>query len=128
MSNLRGWKFLGGVVAVAMVAYFLYGLIRFPDSPIHPCGWGSYCGKQGQPRTPEDYRANQLWQTGLMWGWPVGMGLIILIKRKITPTNWELMSPEARYRVLHGPKVDYAAIRKTYDHDRPDNADRKIQQ
>jgi hypothetical protein len=109
------WKILGGIVATTMVGYFAYGVVRFPDSPIHPCGQGRYCGKQGQPHTLEDYRAHQLWQTGLIWGWPLGIVLLVLIKRKIPPTNWELMSPEARYRVLHGPKVDYGAIRKTYD-------------
>jgi hypothetical protein len=119
------WKILGGIVGIAMAGYFAYGLIRFPDSPIHPCGQGRYCGKQGQPRTLEDYRAHQLWQTGLMWGWPVGMVLIILIKRKIPPTNWQLMSPDARYRVLHGSKVDYAEIRKTYDDDHSDSAGKK---
>jgi hypothetical protein len=119
------WKIIGAIVVTAMVGYFAYGMIRFPDSPIHPCGQDRYCGKQGQPRTLEDYRAHQLWQTGLMWGWPVGMVVIVLIKRKIPPTNWELMSPEARYRVLHGPKVDHAAIRKTYD-DHSDGADKRI--
>jgi hypothetical protein len=61
-----------------------------------------------------------------MWGWPVGMVLIVLIRRKIPPTNWELMSSEARYRVLHGPKVDYAAIRKTYDDDQSNKTDKEI--
>jgi len=43
------------------------------------------------------------------------MVILVLIKRKIPPTNWELMSPKARSRVLQGPKVDYDAIRKTYE-------------
>ena len=109
------WKTLEGIVLAAMFGYFAYGLARFPDSPIHPCGKGRYCGKQGQAHTLEDFLADQLWQTGLMWGWPLGMVVLVLIKRKIPPTHWELMSPEARYRVLHGPKVDPSAIRKTYD-------------
>jgi hypothetical protein len=117
------WKILGGIVIATMIGYFAYGLVRFPDSPIHPCGEGRYCGKQGQPRTLADYRAHQLWQTGLMWGWPLGMVVLFLIKRQIPPTNWELMSPEARYRVLHGPKVDHAAIRKTYDN--PEDTDKE---
>jgi len=79
------WKILGAIVVIAMVGYFAYGMIRFPDSPIHPCGQGRYCGKQGQPHTLEDYRGDQLWQTGLMGGWPVGMVLIVLIKKKFHP-------------------------------------------
>jgi hypothetical protein len=109
------WKILGGVVMATMLVYFVYGLVRFPDAPIHPCGEGRYCGKQGQPHAVEDYRAHQSWQIGLMWLWPLGMIALFLIKKKIPPTNWELMSPEARYRVVHGPKIDHAAIRKTYE-------------
>jgi hypothetical protein len=109
------WQILGGIVAATMLGYFAYGVVRFPDSPIHPRGEDRYCGKQGQPRTREDYHAHQQWQTGLLWGWPLGIGALILIRRKIPPANWELMSPEARHRVLHGPKVDHAATRKTYD-------------
>jgi len=48
-------------------------------------------------------------------GVALGMVILVLIKRKIPPTNWELMSPKARSRVLQGPKVDYDAIRKTYE-------------
>jgi len=109
------WKILAGIVIAIMLGYFAYGLVRFPDAPIHPCGENRYCGKQGQPRTVEDYRAHQMWQTGLMWGWPLGIVVLVLIKKKFPPTNWELMSPKVRYRVLHGPKVDHGAIRKAYD-------------
>jgi hypothetical protein len=120
------WKIISGIILASMIGYFAYGMIRFPDSPIHPCGDRRYCGKQGRPHSVEDYRAHQSWQTGLMWGWPLGMVVLVLIKRKIPPTNWELMSPEARYRVLNGPDVDYAAIRKTYDDDHSNDADKKI--
>ena len=111
----HAWKILGGVVMATMLGFLVYGLVRFPDSPIHPCGDGGYCGKQGRPHSIEDYRAHQFWQTGLMWLWPLGMIALFLIKKKIPPTNWELMPPEARYRVLHGPQINHAAIRKTYE-------------
>jgi hypothetical protein len=113
------WKILAGIVAATMFGYFAYGMVRFPDSPIHPCDDGRYCGKQGQPHTLKDYHAHQLWQTGLMWGWPLGMVALVLIKRKIPPTDWELMSPASRYRVLRGPRIDHDAIRKTYDEPGP---------
>jgi hypothetical protein len=48
---------------------------------------------------------------------------LFLIKKRIPPTNWELMSPASRYRVLHGPKIDHAAIRKTYDN--PESTDKQ---
>ena len=54
----------------------------------------------------------------LRMGWPLGIAVIVLIRRKISRTDWELMSPEARYRVLSGPKIDHAAIRKTYESDK----------
>jgi hypothetical protein len=98
-----------------MVGLFAYGIILFPDAPIHPCAETHFCGKQGQPRTPDDFRRYQRWETGMLWIWPLGIGALILVKRRIPRRDWELMSPEARYRVLHGPKVDHAAIRKTYE-------------
>jgi hypothetical protein len=70
------WKVLGAIVVAAMLGYFVYGMVRFPDSPIHPCGQDRL-RKAGSPRALEDYRAHQLWQTGLMWGWPVGVALIV---------------------------------------------------
>jgi len=37
-----------------MVATGLWGLVKYPDAPIHRCG-SAYCGKQGQPRTRADF-------------------------------------------------------------------------
>jgi hypothetical protein len=41
--------------------FFVCGLVMFPDMPISPCGEGSYCGKQYQPRTREDYEWYRWW-------------------------------------------------------------------
>ena len=57
-------------IAVA-VAHFFYGIVRFPDSPIKPCGEQHFCGKQGQPRTEVEYHAFNRWNTLMIWSWPL---------------------------------------------------------
>ena len=39
----------------SMLCYFFYGVARFPDAPIEPCGTNQYCGKQGQPHTLDEF-------------------------------------------------------------------------
>lgn len=46
-------KFVFGVTIII----FIYGFVSFPDAPISQCGENSYCDKQGQPHTYEDYAA-----------------------------------------------------------------------
>ena len=50
-------------------AWFIGGMVLFPDAPIHQCGLG-YCGKQGQAHTKQDFEAFQLWENFMMVGWP----------------------------------------------------------
>jgi hypothetical protein len=64
-----------------MAVWFVGGMIRFPDSPVHPCSTG-YCGKQGQHHTEEDYRLHQVWSRYLMIGWPIGMVVLFFLNRK----------------------------------------------
>lgn len=45
------------LVFVFFLSFFFYGLYLYSDAPIQPCGENSYCGKQGQPHTYEDYVA-----------------------------------------------------------------------
>lgn len=59
-------------IALAMAMLFLYGVMRFPNSPIEPCTTG-YCGKGGVPTTEEEYRAYQTWLGILVLGYPVGV-------------------------------------------------------
>jgi hypothetical protein len=79
----------GGIVAV-MVAAFIYVGVRFPDSPIqkcrpdthyavmnHPIG---YCGKQGQPRTEEDFHAFKIWEMTLFTIWPLGIASLAILR------------------------------------------------
>jgi len=64
-----------------MFSAFAYGLVRFPDGPIHPCATYGYCGKQGQPRTLEDFNAFRAWETAMLWGWPIGLVTLMLLHR-----------------------------------------------
>lgn len=81
MSTVR--KALTFILLGTMLGVFAYGLIRYPDGPIHPCGVGHYCGKQGQPHTREQYLAFERWQTALFYMWAPGMlGLYFLNKKE----------------------------------------------
>lgn len=47
-------------------------------------------------------------------------------KWRVSVHPLEGLTAQQRYNVLHGPKVDYAAVRKTYDDDHSDDAEKKI--
>lgn len=69
------------VIVAVMFVVFLYGLVRFPDGPIHPCDPNGYCGKQGQPHTAQQYRAYRNWETTMLYLWPVGLISLVLLNR-----------------------------------------------
>jgi hypothetical protein len=100
-----------------MIGLFCFGMWKFPDAPIHPCGDGKYCGKQGQPHTYKDYESYNLWNTTMLYLWPIGMGCLILLRsKKDAKTDpWQTLSPEQRYKILHGPDLNYEKIRATYE-------------
>ena len=76
------WKlfkyFAIGVFAFAMI-WFLSGIMRFPDAPIKICGEETYCGKQGQTHTKQDFEAFQFWQSSLFVTHPLGILMAILL-------------------------------------------------
>jgi len=75
-------KILSGAIGIAMLCVFAYGIVQFPDAPIHSCGQKSYCGKQGQSHTYEDYVAYSYWHTAFFCVWPIGLlGLVLLSRR-----------------------------------------------
>jgi len=80
MENIR--QAIAGVIMVSMLCFFFYGVVRFPDSPIHPCEEHQYCGKQGQPHTYNDFKAFTFWQTTCLYTWPVGLLAVFLLNRK----------------------------------------------
>jgi hypothetical protein len=72
------------VIAATMFVFFFYGIVRFPDGPIHPCGTNRYCGKWGRPHTLQQYRAFEIWETTLIYMLPVGIiSLALLNKDKV---------------------------------------------
>lgn len=74
-------KAAAAVIVAIMLVFFLYGMVRFPDGPIHPCGRNRYCGKQGQPHTLQQYRAYELWDTTLLYLWPAGLISLVLLNK-----------------------------------------------
>ncbi len=81
MQKLR--LLLTWCIVAVMGVWFVGGMVRFPDSPIHPCATG-FCGKQGQPHTENDYRLHGIWSRVLLIGWPTGMLALALL-------NWRDM-------------------------------------
>ena len=73
------------LLGVAMAGFFVYGMFRFPDNPIHPCSEHGYCGKQGQPHTEQDYQAFSRWNDLLSY-WPAGIVALIVLQGGI-PLN-----------------------------------------
>ena len=75
-------RFIAGTFIAFGFAWFLWGVVNFPDAPIRRCGV-SYCGKQSQPHTQTDFDRFCTWETGLMFGWPIVMlGLWWLARRR----------------------------------------------
>ena len=61
---------------------FIYGVVRFPDAPIHPCGVDQYCGKQNQPHTKERFEEFLTWEGALIVAAPFGFGAGFLLERR----------------------------------------------
>lgn len=72
-------RMLACAIAAVMLGFFGYGMFRFPDNPIRPCQEHGYCGKQGQPRTLEDFVAFSRWND-LFSYWPVGIISLIALQ------------------------------------------------
>jgi len=79
MQRLR--KIFSTIVMAYMILLFSYGLLRYPDAPIHPCGTSGFCGKQGQPHTEADYRQFLVWDSLLAWTWMPGLLVLGLLNR-----------------------------------------------
>jgi hypothetical protein len=78
----RRWRRNASIaVAAIMGMLFVYGLIRFPDAPLHPCGDHSYCGKQGQPHTQKQFEDFEIWQNTFFWVWPIGLIALYVLNR-----------------------------------------------
>jgi hypothetical protein len=82
VTRKRRWRRNASIVVAAMMGIlFAYGLIRFPDAPLHVCGDNVYCGKQGQPRTQRQFESFEIWQNTLFWVWPIGMLVLYVLNR-----------------------------------------------
>jgi hypothetical protein len=73
------------VLGATMAGFFVYGMFRFPDNPIHPCSEHGYCGKQGRPHTEQDYQAFSQ-SNDLLSYWPAGIVALIVLQGRI-PLN-----------------------------------------
>lgn len=71
---------LAGCILAAMGSLFIGHFVKFPDSPITLRQDNSYRGKQGQPRTREDFESYNQWSLALNLTWPTGMLAIFLLR------------------------------------------------
>ncbi len=67
-------------VCACGMLWFLVGVVRFMDGPIHPCGVDRYCGKFGWPHTKEEYEAFRFWVATLFIIWPGVMASAGILK------------------------------------------------
>jgi hypothetical protein len=42
------------------------------------------------------------------------IGLLINVRLKVFPASLEGLTPHQQFQILHGPRVDYKAVRETY--------------
>jgi hypothetical protein len=81
-TRKRRWRRNASIVIAAMMGIlFVYGLIRFPDAPLHACGDHGYCGKQGQLHTQGQFDDFEIWQNTLFWVWPIGILVLYILNR-----------------------------------------------
>jgi len=91
IARKRRWRRNASIVIAALMGIlFAYGLIRFPDAPLHACGDNIYCGKQGQPHTERQFKDFEIWQNTLVWVWPIGLlALYVLNRDRIRSRRWK---------------------------------------
>lgn len=69
--------FFAGFLAISTM---VYGMIKYPDAPLRQTVDG-YSGKNGTPRTREDYESFLLWQRTMLTVFPsvfvLGIGFVI---------------------------------------------------
>jgi hypothetical protein len=81
----RALKVLLLAVIVCVALWFFYGVLYFPDAPVHPCGTNQFCGKYGKIHSQEDYNAFLSWETGLFITFPIAFfcAIILYVIRKL---------------------------------------------
>jgi hypothetical protein len=72
---------LASIVAVC-AGLLAYGLVLYPDAPIHPCGDSQFCGKRNQPHTEQQYRAFLAWEKSLLILAPFGFAAGFVLNRR----------------------------------------------
>jgi hypothetical protein len=81
VRNSRWRRNASVVIGTMMLILFGYGLVRFPDAPLHTCVDHGYCGKQGQPHTQGELETFEIWQNALFLIWPIGMVVLYVLNR-----------------------------------------------
>jgi len=88
-------KVVYNILGTAIVVFMIYGIVRFPDFPIHPLGGNMYCDKLGHCHTVDayfgplghsytaaEYHAYVVWDRIFFWGCVPGLLAVLLLARK----------------------------------------------
>jgi len=69
-------------VGLWCVCIFVYGLVRFTDSPYVLCTDGvNYCGRSDRIHSPEHFAAFNQWKRAMFLSWPFGILAGVVISR-----------------------------------------------
>ncbi|MES2834408.1 MAG: hypothetical protein V4707_06870 [Pseudomonadota bacterium] len=90
------------VVMAIMGSWFAWGMIKFPDAPIHLCSAeadyfypshpNGYCGKQGQSHTAEEFGQYRFWEASIFSIWFPGIVLLAAIGYGLPKRNRRIAS------------------------------------
>jgi hypothetical protein len=111
--STRVCRIAAWATVLSMMGIFFYFSFRFPDAPIHKCSSHGYCGKQGQPHSPEDYVSFSGWQSVLFYSWPPGILLLGLLHKRI-PKPPDEIPKNVKQQIESRAAPDYDKIRDTY--------------
>lgn len=82
---------LSKFIFIFAIAGFFYGIWKFPDAPIRPCGENRYCGKYGKAHSVEDFRDYNRWEIFNMISIPSAIFLALFndrMKKKFKPEQY----------------------------------------
>jgi hypothetical protein len=77
----KPYKAITNILGFAIVVVFFYGIVRFPDFPLEPCGANKYCGHHGHFYTVSEYHAYLTWHQVLWWGSSLAILAVYLLYR-----------------------------------------------
>jgi len=73
-------EFLSYIIGALMLVVLIHGCVQFYDPAFRECASGYFC-KCKQFHTADEYRAFRVCQAAVLIGWPIGVGVVIILQR-----------------------------------------------